>query len=387
MPFNFKDMKNNYYLPGLNANEQIQESLEYCIDQDKMPEVYLFYHNTNAFYRKYFNELDEVKLREKRFLDFETPNRSLITHEYDIQIDDNFDYDKYYYLFNPITRLSWLKISLDNKRLSVANSDLIKEKIRVIIEPELKKYFPTSYQEKFDELWSKKKGLPCFIKLENIGHKGCLLTASYYDSIKKESRRKTKLELMHPLLERRIKYEYYPLKNKSSWLYIKAPDGFNVKYNIKEDNSNNLIDYANSYNQEADPEKISLTIINKKNPVVNTIDDTVIINIDIIVPESLKIWFLTIYYLTLATFFFIIGYIINHAYISLFTPIFNTNILSKIVNSSNFGGLILAIVGAIIATRGWLIKEETIFKQYSKHLTIMMILVILFYIVILIISP
>lgn len=378
-------MKNKYYLPGLNANQRMQSDLSFEINKDKTPKAYMFYKDTNAFYRTYCDGLDYIKLREKRFLDFETPNRALIKHEYDLRIGSSFDYNKFYYLFNPIERLSWLKISQEGKRLSVADSFYVKGLIEKILVPELVLFY-SDPNVKFEELWKKKKGLPCFIKLEDISHNDCLLMASYYDSIKQNDCDKS--SFFCPLAERNIKYEYFPLKNKSSWLYIKAPDNFNIKYDAKKTtyyNSNNDIDYANASNEEADPEKISLTIVNKKS--TNTKEDTVNIRFDILVPESLKIWFLSLYYLSMIMLFILFGYFLNSLYVLCFKPLFNLNPFDALIKSSDFGGLVLAVIGAIIATRGWLIKEETILKKYSKYVTLMMIFIVILYLIMLLLKP
>lgn len=107
-------MQNNYYLPGLNENTSNEYSCVQ-INRTDTPKIFLFISNVDLFCKRYCKSLDSFKLREKRLLDFETPNRALITHEYDVEVDDDFDYTEYYYLFNPIKRLSWLKIAQDGK--------------------------------------------------------------------------------------------------------------------------------------------------------------------------------------------------------------------------------------------------------------------------------
>lgn len=343
---------------------------------------YMFYNDTSAFYRTYCDTLDNFKLREKRFLYFETPNRALITHEYDIKLEGPFDYSKFYYLFNPMERLSWLKISQEGKRLSVAGSNSVKDIVNKLLIGELSAIHKNA-NEKFEELWGKKKGLPCFIKLEDIDCKNFLLSASYYDSIQRcEERMKNIVQsIFCPLSERRIKYEYFPLYAKSSWLYIKAPNNFNIKLHdypsFKGENNN--IDYANSNNSEADPEKLSLTIINKKS--TTTQEDTVGFWFDIVVPPSLKTWFIAIYYISLITLGVLLGYFINMAYVSIFNPIWSNDPLHNLILAESFGGFVLAIIASVIATRGWLISEETILKSYSINLTWIMIFIVIFYII------
>ena len=218
-------MKAKYFLPGLNAdnsetNRGLDDKKQYGI------KVSLFYNNPNSFYRKYCENLDNSKIREKRFLEFETPNRAFVTHEYDMEINDDFDYSKYYYLFNPISRLSWLKISQEGKRLSIAGEIEAKRIVLNVLNEELSCL--SNPQKEFEDLWESKKGFPCFIKLEDGNCKNFLLSASYYDSLNYDSLRRGKTyinyinssikDLFYPLLEREIKYEYYPLKMKTSWL-------------------------------------------------------------------------------------------------------------------------------------------------------------------------
>jgi hypothetical protein len=243
--------------------------------------------------------------------------------------------------------------------------------------------------EIFNEMWQKKKGLPCFIKLENAGYNDFLLTASYYDSIKakKEQSKICKIRnyifsFPSPLLERRIKYEYFPLQEKSSWLYIKSPNNFNVIYNSKgsspDKGINYHIDSANSNKEEPDPGKLSLTIINSKS--INTEKDTVTFSFDIVVPKSLKAWFLGIYYISIGALLMIGFNFLNSIYLIKCKPRYYFDPIGQLFLNKDIRGLILTIIAAIIATRGWLISEETIFRKYSLRITYIMIAIILLYI-------
>ena len=118
-------MRNNYYLPGLNGDLEYESDAQ--IDKVNTPKIYLFLTDVDSFYKKYCKSLDVFKLREKRLLEFETPNRVLITHEYDVEVEKDFDYSVYYYLFNPTKRLSWLKIAQDGKRLPIAKEKDVKK--------------------------------------------------------------------------------------------------------------------------------------------------------------------------------------------------------------------------------------------------------------------
>lgn len=373
-------MKNSYYLPGLSGDNKYHP-LIHQINEKDTPMIYLFATDIDTFYQKHCRSLDTFKLREKRLLDFETPNRALITHEYDIIINESFDYSKFYYLFNPTKRLSWLKIYQDEKRLCIAKETDIKNYIHDILRKELARS-PIL----FEDLWKGKKGFPCFIKLEDSKDNNFLLTASYYDSIKKIG--KEKISIWNPIMERCIQYDYLPLINKSSWLYVKSPKNFNVRYNHKKfinPSKLNIIDIVKTdRSEEADPEKISLTIINKGSN--GTKNDTVTFSMEIYIPTSLKIWFLCIYYLSMITMALLLTAALNELWLLLFNPISDYKKLINILfDETNFGDIIIWLVAAIITTRSWLITEETITKYYSIFITTIMIVVIILYFIIMII--
>lgn len=52
-----------------------------------------------------------------------------------------------------------------------------------------------------------------------------------------------------------------------------------------------------------------------------------------------------------------------------YEPIWN---IAPILKDGDPGGFVLAVIAAIIATRGWLISEETILRVYSTIITIIM---------------
>ena len=373
-------MINEYYLPGLNDKSQ-NVSLQNDITNKDTPKIYLFLTNTDAFYDKYCRNLDNFKLREKRFLDFETPNRALITHEYDIEIsDDDFNYQDYYYLFNPRARRSWLKISQEGKRLSVAGEKTVKSYIKEILQSEL-----LQVSISFDEIWKNKIGLPCFIKLEKGQYKNFLLTASYYDSIKENKPLKCFFlkSIFSPLMERKIKYDYLPLKGKSSWLYIKAPNNFNISIDKKniEAQDVNIIDYANSGNIDADPGKLSLTILNKESSI-SLERNVVSLNFCITVPPPLKVWFLSIYDIAIAILIMLCITVGNEIWLYFWTPIFNIERpVMLLFENKNFGSIIMGVVAAVITTRSWLISEETITRYYSIYLTRIIAFILILYVI------
>ncbi|MDR0893245.1 MAG: hypothetical protein LBN24_11630 [Mediterranea sp.] len=421
-------MKKNYYLPGLNkpSNKSMGQDTNKdskwseWIKKETMPQTWLFIDDPNLFYRKYAPSLNRYKMREKRLLDFETPNRALITHEYDIQIEKGFDYKKYYYLFNPATRLSWLKIwQQDNKRLSNASQEQVKAITKKILWPEL--FSSCHYPERrFEELWKehrkKERCYPCFVKLEKEEGSNFLLSVSYYDSIKKEEReekdkedkRKNKLKrvwvwtcqteswacnklsiLFCPLEERRIEYGYYPLAGKSSWLYIKAPNNFNIEYkhHTSEKGTNQIAGDNSTSRGRPDLDKLSLTIINN-NKTDSVEVGTVRFYFDITVPATLKIWFNILYYSAFLTTALLLANVLNILYLKLEWPIiFDCDLLGALLSTDAFKDLVLALAGAIITTRGWMIHEETVLKKYSILITWYMSLILLFYLIYAILTP
>lgn len=349
-------------------------SLQGEINEKETPKTYLFVTNPTRFYIDYCQNIEIRKLREKRFIDFETPNRALITHEYDMELLKDFDYDSYYYFFNPMNRLSWLKISQEDKRISVADSQVVKDIIKDVLKDELNKI----QEINFENLWKDKIGFPCFIKLEKMCSTNFLLSALYYDSIVEDKSQfswySCIIKFLSPLIERKIQYEYEPLRieNRSSWLYIKSPSSFNLK--IKEEDIDCCsddydIDGSNIIKDRVDPEKISLTIIRKKELSGANVN----INFKIVVPCSLKVWYLSIYYLSFIACFVLILNFVNSIYLKYCQPIFNSNIIADIVQNKNFSAYLVTIIAAIITTRGWLISEETILKRYSITITIFMV--------------
>ncbi|MDR1739860.1 MAG: hypothetical protein LBR45_03800 [Bacteroidales bacterium] len=371
-------MKKKFYLPGLNSLskktvEKIEEleRIENQIDEET-PLLYQFIHTHNDFYRENFNGLEKCKKREKRLLEFETPNRAKITHEYDMSLNENFNFDNYYYLFNPRNRLSWLKIRQEGDRILIASNDEIKDLVKKKLKEELDRI--NEADKFFDYIWKNQSGYPCFIKLDRINKTKFLLEAEYFDSVK--SIDKKKANIFCPFEERSVFYEYEALRNYSSWLYIRAPKEFDVLVNkekIEYNRNANQIDFYDDEkdNEHSDPEIKTLTIIN-----TNNLNPIVKLCIDIEIPKSKKMWFNTIYWISFAVCFILGLNLINKIWISI-KPLFYTSFtIGDLVNKNS--GIIIAIIAGIIATRGWLITEETIFKKYSNYLTwILMLLVVL----------
>jgi len=358
-------MEKKFYLPGLysKSEEKLDSELQQAIsiiNEKETPLLYQFIHNPTNFYKENFRDLEQCKIREKRLLEFETPNRAKITHEYDIVLTENFDFKTYHFLFNPINRLNWLKIRQEGKRILIASKVEVKKMIEEKLDSELKQSNNIDF---FNNVWENQKRYPCFVKVETTERRDFLLEAEFFDSVKEVD--DAHGTLFSPFEERSISYKYESLKGYSSWLYVRAPKDFKIsipKDSLKYE-STNQIDFHTE--NGSDPDINTLTIINKhegENPTVE-------MDIKITIPSSRKVWFLTIYW----TAMLMMVLLLNNVYIKFCEPLFITNIALESIDLR----IIIALIAGIITTRGWLITEETILRRYSKHLTVMLILLIL----------
>lgn len=371
-------MKIKYYLPGLYQCEQTNKKSSLQVDETKYPKIAAFLNDLDSFCRKYCNSLDEYIVREKRFLDFDTPNRAVITHEYDIKLEseDSINKLKPYYLFNPIKRLGWLKIYADEERLIVAGEKEVKDIIRDALFNEL-----TDSVYSFETLWQNKVGLPCFVFLKDIDEKFFILTASYYDSLTTYDKECHIKLLFSPLKERDIKYDYLPLKGRSSWLYLKAPDNFDIETKIKEKKTEDYsIEISGGGKKQPDPDILSMTIIHKERNAVKI--EKIPIPFSIVLPKTVALWFNVIYWCTVIPALLLLSDIVNTLLLKFVKPIIPIDIPGLICNNVHFTEWLLAIVAAVIATRSWMIKEETILKFYSRAITIVLVCTILLYFIV-----
>lgn len=361
------------------TNDSINNLMtKYGITETQHNLIYTFLTNPEEFYNKYCPSLVKYAIREKRFLDFETPNRVQITHEYDIKLPTKFNFNQYYYLFNPHNRLGWLKIRQGNNRITIAKSNDVRKIVIKALIHDLR-YFenPTEIMK---EIWKNKKGLPCFVMLKYSQEYEFILSSSYYESITQSdhSRHNKICSFFYPIQKHRIKYPYYPLERSSSWLYIKAPEHFIVKYYGENFKNNNSIEKNHkTKDNEQDPEKISLTIINKSNPSM----DIPVIIFGIEVPYSLKSWYTTIYYLSLFIMFLTIGSSLNRIFLKYNDPIIYTSFNPDMLYYDKGGIIFTVIIAAIITTRGWMVHEETILKKFTILESCILLFTIIFYII------
>lgn len=384
MSFETANMK-KYYLPGLHQaiENPIKSDFYNFIDKQKkqFPKIFAFINDTDKYLNLRFPELNSFLNREKRLLVFETPNRVKVTHEYDFTISNSLlKKDELYFLSNPSNRLNWLKIFYENERIIIGRSTEIKSKILSDFEVEIKKLLEmniTGYNCKeviYEKLWNSKSGYPCFILFSSTPKKNFILKTEYFESIRiineKENTKywlkKTINSIIWPYEERNIEYQFKTITNLTAWLYCKAPVGFHIT--IKPENNDNyeINDNKPKTYKEADPEVCFSTFISRSPNKGNNQK----FNILILIPESLKVWYFTIHYLSLTYFAYLLFAILNRYWIQLFKPVFNNSLIFQITeNSSVILSISLAIFASIITTRSWLITEETILRKYSKVIT------------------
>jgi hypothetical protein len=362
-----------------STNEIIELILN---NKEKYPVLALLISDTSSFCGIYFNQILNLIRREKRLLEFQTPNRIKFVQEYTIaNIELKSDF---YYLFTPSGRLDWLTISIEDEKVSIADKGIVKTKILSIVEDEVNilKSFNTSskkYESKeiISILYENLSGLPCFIEFnltENVQkQQSLIISMEYFESIKIADSNNIFLptkKFFSPLLEKEIVYQYSPLsKDCSSWLYLNSPKNFEILSKIID--ANDIIETSKT----KDPEIASYVIKGHENNVAFPFEIT------ISVPKSLKIWFLTIYYLSM---FYSIGtimYVIDK--LNLISKLNKFNFLCfvhnkiSIIDKPTISNMSLAIIACIIATRGWLIIEENVLKNISIKFTSFMVFLII----------
>ena len=72
---------------------------------------------------------------------------------------------------------------------------------------------------------------------------------------------------------------------------------------------------------------------------------------------------------------------INRVFLKFFDPLIFTNFNPDFLSNDKFSGIILALIAAIITTRGWLIHEETILRKFAVHESNILFLTIIFYLI------
>ena len=250
------------------------------------------------------------------------------------------------FLFLPDKRKSWLKVFFNGKRLTIPASEEIRKKLFEIVKEDiilLKEQLGLKQEESvlWADIWKEKESIPCFVYVDDNLSKTGIAEITFYDFLKPDDSNKSRW----PFDEQYYKYSYPIIAKGNSWLYVKSPHRFDidVSYSTKEVEKN----------PENDPEISSY--------IIKGLDNTaeVCFSIAVKVPVTLKFWYTSLVGLGLL---FIVAFIavsiigiIKKLDIKQFSPVY-----------AQVG---ISIIAAIIATRGWLMNEETVLKRVSKWIT------------------
>ncbi len=316
----------------------------------------LFVENDRAFYDKFFHELTDRVIREKRILEFENPNRVKVTYEYDVVPETNSSKanDGMVFVFLPDKRKSWLKIFYSGKRLAIPNSASIRDHLFKIVKDDLEKLkhdaeLGEDAKKLWELIWQEKGSIPCFVYEEN-GIKGGIIEIVFFDFLDKD---KTKKQCCCRLFDQKhYQYTFPKEATGNSWLYVKSPSKFEVAVSYDDDGV--------KPNQNDDPEIQSYTIFR------GTGRDAVDFRITVKVPKTLKFWYSALVWLGIAyigVFLFVAAKAMCQGLtIKEFSPVY-----------AQVG---ISIIAAIIATRGWLMNEETVLGRVSKWFTWIVIVIV-----------
>lgn len=320
-----------------------------------------FMEDERAFYTKYCHSLTDRIIREKRILEFENPNRVKVCYEYDIvalPVNTKEKEEEITFLFLPDKRKSWLKVFLNGKRVTVADGKKVRDVLFDVVKNDitaLKRevdYAKAEYAL-WEEIWTDKNPIPCFVFSKDVDTQlsdGGIVEIAFYDFLDVDtSKMRCAVRLFD---EKYYQYDYPNVANGNSWLYVKAPGKFDIE-----------VDYEKLYvekNAGEDPEINSFTIKGDKAP------DDVQFKLYVKVPGTLKLWYSALVSLGVA---YILG----------FAGVFIIALLQRI-DTSKFSPVYaqvgISIIAAIIATRGWLMNEETVLGRVSKWFTWIVIVIV-----------
>jgi len=322
----------------------------------------LFVEYDRAFYAKYCHDFTDRIIREKRILEFENPNRVKVTYEYDVVAGDAYQ-DDMVFLFLPDKRKSWMKIFFRGQRLTIPDSSSIKGYLFKVVEDDLKKLKDTLETEQtieslWSEIWAERKSIPCFIYTKAVAallSEGGIMEITFYDFLNDYTTSKhCRISLFK---EKHYAYEYPKVAKGNSWLYVKAPSRFDIN-----------VDFDSSFiekNDEHDPEISSYTIKWKENT------KKTFFKIAVTVPTTLKAWYSWLV-------------ILGVAVVMCFVGVFIAALIKGVENkefSPVYAQVGICIIAAIIATRGWLMNEETVLGRVSNWFTGIMISIVVILVV------
>lgn len=331
------------------------------------PNIHFLLTETTKFYTENFPDLQQYIKREKRLVVFETPSRVSMTHEYTIEGAGDLS-QGFYFLFNTRERLSWLKIFLEDKRVSIASRSKVVSLLIKKLDAELNILAVLLNSSRDDvalRLYEASDGKPCFVEFNHKEYKGqqsLLLSISFFDSIrnKKTLYRGEKIRYREkwwsPLQEKQITYNYSTISgDANAWIYFKSPANFVLSV------SNNATEGQYEASPSNDDEITSLVLTPKGEKL--SVDFKISIN----VPNALKTWYNMMLYLAY------LGLLWG---IVLLGNVLCGSIYDKTIET--FNNCSYAIIAALIATRGWLMSEEQVMKKISNRYTfIISVLIIL----------
>ena len=316
----------------------------------------LFVENDRAFYDKYCRELTDRVIREKRILEFENPNRVKVTYEYDVVPETNSSTatDGMVFVFLPDKRKSWLKIFYSGKRLAIPNSASIRDHLFKIVKDDLEilkkdAELDEDVKKLWEIIWQDQESIPCFVYEEN-GIKGGIVEMVFYDFLDEDDTQKQCCCRLYN--QKYYTYSFPKEARGNSWLYVKSPSKFEVAVSYDDDGV--------KPNQSDDPEIQSYTIFGEKGR------DFVVFRVAVKVPKTLKIWYSAL-----------IG--LGIAYVVVFLLV-ATKAMYQGLTIKEFSPVYaqvgISIIAAIIATRGWLMNEETVLGRVSKWFTWILIVIV-----------
>lgn len=305
----------------------------------------LFIDDELAFYKRYCNQFNSCVIREKKILEFENPNRMRVVYEFDVKKLKITE--KPLFVFLPNTRKNWMKVIWEGRRLSISSREAVMRVVFTIVKDDLEKlkstmkYAGTPSSLWKDVIWPADKHIPCFVdgtfikKQEESGQ----MMIEFYDSFEVFSHVGHKCSLFE---ERGYLYEYYLDAGDSHWLYVKAPDRFQVILSTSDKQTEVI--------PGNDPEIKAYRIYPRSE------GNKVQIKIDIRVPRTLKWWYGMIVILGVI-------YLIAFLAISIFLTCMNKQLTPA------FAQVGISLVAAIIASRGWMMNDETVLKKVSLIMT------------------
>lgn len=311
--------------------------------------LYIFINSELEFYRQFFPQFVSKVIREKRILEFENPNRMKVTYEYDVAKLKNEIGPMFVFL--PKTRKNWLRIIWEGRRLAVSSAESVSAMVLGTVEKDLQKVKEeTKYNGDLKELWRDEiwpGHIPCFIdgsfikESVEVGQ----LVVEYYDSFDYYEHVGHKWSLFD---ERRYGYDYALEAGSSHWIYVKSPDKFQVIMLCADKRVEEI--------KGNDPEIKAYRLF------PNNDRDAIHFDIDIRVPRTLKWWY---------------GMIVISG--ALFVFSFIVLSIIHIVKSRPlpvaFAQVGVSLVAAIIASRGWMMNDETILMRVSNIMTVLAVVI------------